>query len=194
MAVNFTVDFNWVWEGRGVKNVLVFSGGSESEAFALAFGVAVEENAAILSLVDALGAQCSLTSLLVRFNNSTPGWSVEVPITPIPGGEGGQSLPLQNCILVSTVHAGVPPNRGRIYLPGLTEDLTAGAGVVGSATVTQIQTAMDDIVLNGIFVEGFGSCTLLIAHRTTAGYLAAANEVSAAIVRNKVRTQRRRSY
>lgn len=191
---DFTSVLNWDFGGRIVKNVLVWDNGEESENFAIRFVESLEESANINAIAGALSNSVSLSSVTVVFNNSFPSWSVELPVTGVDGGQTGEVLPRANAILVSTQYGGVRPNRGRIYLPGVTETMSESYGQLVSTVVTSLQGYFDALVTDGISVESYGNSYLRIGRRNAAGTITASNPVTAAIVRPRTRLQRRRNY
>lgn len=188
---DFTMILNWALNGTSPKNVLAFDNGVESADFAIeAAGSMV--NWLVANVLPSLNDGLTLPSITVRFDNSDPMWSFEVPFTGIGGEVDAQTCPGQDAILISTSYAGPRPNRGRVYLPGLTE-ATCTEGEVSTSTVSDLNDAFGDLVANGLLTI-FGNIFLRIARRNSGGIITATNPVEAATCRSNVATIRGRRF
>lgn len=110
------------WFGQVYNNVLKFVFGATSPA-AVQAGVDLIGAAYTDYWIPTANTNFTLNDILVRFFDGSPAWSaVYVPETWPVTGENATGEPLVSRSLVVSLQAQVsPPNRGRIYLGGLSE-------------------------------------------------------------------------
>jgi len=177
--------------GQYMLNVLVFSNFPDTlEAMQeTADQLRIEWNASIGNLQS---NQWTLNSLLFTVNPGPSQFSTRVAFGsgPLSGGSSGDPLPNQVSLLVSTSALTSRPNRGRIYLPGLTEP-DCVAGLFNSTVRNAAESLFNDWATVGLD-NTFSTMFLRIARRSVTGAISVSNPVDNVLARPVPAVQRRR--
>ena len=123
-----------------VANVMGFSNVSEDEGELQDLADAIRQ-AWSANLDDDLTVQWSMDDVLVSFiDNDHISHSIPVAFTggPLVGTNNGDPLATQNALLITTSYVGPRPNRGRVYIAGLTEGATADGIFTGGVRTSGV--------------------------------------------------------
>lgn len=186
-----TVVLRQTYQAQQVRNVLVFNNFREPEPDIQEFADAIRMGFDT-TVKQYLSTAWRLDSIDVVYNDTAPVYTINVPFTAgaLTGTSANLPTANQSSLLVSTVYAGQPPNRGRIYFAGVTgEQMTAG-GLWVSAPGLAFQT-MVTAWLNGITTDT-NQMFLRIARRDVAGLIDISSPVTSCQYRGIPATQRRR--
>ena len=186
-----TIVWNYTFHSQQVKNVMVFSnmavGATDLQALA---------DDARAYWVTYVAPVCDnnlrLDSITVVYNAGLPIYSIEVPFTsgPALGLVAGDSLPTQVALLVSTKALQAPPNRGRVFIPGIAQTHNADG--------QWDQVAVDGCIafIDALANQGLDYLTnvafLRIARRNVDGTIDVTAPVDQVVGHNNPATQRRR--
>lgn len=186
-----TIVLNQTLYGNVVQNVLVFSNIREPEPDAQALADAIR-NSFATTVVGKLVNNWSLDSITIIYNDALPIWSQLIPFTsgPLTGTVTTSEATNQAALLVSTIHDGPPPNRGRIYLAGWGSGQLGGNGRWDPSAVNDAEQLVTG------WMDGITTPTnqffLRIGRRGPGGDLIQSTQVTNLIARAIPATQRRR--
>lgn len=140
MSNLYLVTLRWTWGAYPARTILCYETPSELDSVqrvGLVDGIADAIDAVKGNLSDAL----SISNMRVRRVDVNGFPSVTVPITAgtIAGTDTAQSMPTNVSALLSKYAETQRPNRGRIYMPGMTEATVNGNSLTGGV-VTNLQT------------------------------------------------------
>lgn len=179
-----TVVLNQSLLAKTFVNVLVFSNMPEGEQEFQTVADNIRGFFAASDYLDFLSQEWRLNSITLAFNSDFPSFSVEVPFTsgPLAGTSSGDPLSTRTALLASTSLIGVPPNRGRIYLGGLTEAGNDNTGKFNATVRGHAQELIEEFALEGV-PTGSNSMFLRIGRRDNAGTIIASNPVQSVVMR-----------
>jgi len=185
-----TVIVNQTWQNQSVKNVLVFNNILNDPVDLQSFADEFRDIWAT-TFIDRQAVTYSLNSLTFQFNEVAPIFSVEVGFTlgQLSGTSNQDELPATDCLLVSTKYVGPAPNKGRIYLAGLTE-LATGGGLFLPTTLNDAQALVEKL-RDGVS-HNSGDSFLRIARRTPDGLIDSTSPVQIVIAQPVPATMRSR--
>lgn len=117
----------------------------------------------VTNVVADMSNNWTLDGLNVRIFNGAGPYSIDVAFTSgqLTGTNTNHFLPRQVALLIATTHLGPPPNRGRIFFPGLTE-APSDEGSWDTATLIRYRDLVEDWI--GGLSTTAGNCSLLIAN------------------------------
>lgn len=185
-----TIIFNQRWQGQVIQNVTVWSNIPTTPQDRQSLADALRGSWATLLAIRQHGLW-SLESVTFLYNESLPFYSVEVPFTAgvLNGGHTADALPSQAALLVSTQIVAPPPNRGRVYISGMTEaDTLNGQFIQGALDDAQ---ALVESWADGVNY-GANAAFLRIARRNPAGVIILSSPVETVVPRVNPAIQRRR--
>lgn len=130
-------------------------GTAESPLYCATNGAALWETNVMPLLCD----EVELASVLAKWGPTETGPSAEV-FPADPGGDNGNPDRANTCYLITkNTEFGGRQGRGRLYLPGVTEDQASDYGTIAPARVSALNDAFDD-VLSGMISAGFAPALL----------------------------------
>lgn len=179
MDVN--VLFKWIWFGKEMISVFTVSNGDDSPSFLEALRDALLASTQFGDFVSILHSGINLSEVGVRYSAGgeiVTNWAT----IDLDGQVLAEPCPPIVAPVVSFIYAGTRPNRGRCYLPGLTE-ASCDDGLVDSAFRTAVESWFTEWAVSGIAVEGYGDCFLRIGRRNAQGHLISSNPVTSVICR-----------
>jgi len=148
-----------------------------------AIGVAYES----WSIVGQVSALENIDCLVRVWDGSGPFSQVIQPgVFPVNGTVGGDPVPPNVALLISTSHAGPRPNRGRVYLAGLSE--ASWDGDSWDATITGHANTLANDLHDNV------PATWVIARPNPAANTAIGHEVTDFVVRGFAGSQRGRRF
>jgi len=186
-----TLVLNYSFLGQRMNNVLVFSNVQDDPVQMQAQADAIRGSWSSL-MAPISNVQLTLESITFVFNGDLPIYSIEVPFTlgPVAGSNPGQVIPTQAALLVTTVHSGGKPNRGRLYLPGMVEGSLDAQGRFDASTRADAHDWVESLA-DGVGAAG-SIIFLRIARRSPQGVIEISSPVNLIIPREVPAIQRRR--
>lgn len=183
MIVSYMV--RMAWQDIPVANVLWFDQSNTGEGGLQ--DVADQIGAAYVSeLGPQISDELALIDCLVRvFNGGAPFSQVVQPAAfPAVGAQDNQDVPRNVALLLSTSHNGPRPNRGRVYIPGMTEAQWDGDGWTSAAVAAAV--AFGDALM------AVSDATWVVARPNYDANTAVGHAVDATVVRTLPGSQRGR--
>jgi hypothetical protein len=174
-----------VWQDIPCANVLWFDVTNTSPA---GLSAVVEQvgDIYVSGLVPVVSDNLEHVDTLVRvFDGGAPFTQVIQPSAfPVVGGQDAQDLPRNCAILLSTSHGGPRPNRGKVYVAGMTEANWDGDGWTSGVVAGVSAFAASMVDLTG--------ATWVIARPNYAANTAIGHQVNDYVVRTRPGSQRGR--
>lgn len=177
----------------------------DSGAMAITYGVAVVEGAtasdvaedcaaAVAPILEYMSTQYSMVSTEAILQDEAPpaAPAIGVAAVTIAGGDPGSVIPQNSAYLLHkrTGRAG-RTGRGRLYLPGITQDRVNDVGALTTSTVSGLTTAGADFLSN--LFDTASVLGMVLFHDSTGSAAAVApTPVTSLVCDPTISTQRRR--
>lgn len=189
-----TVVLNYRLFANTQQNVLVFSNMPTTPEGRQTMADAMRASFIVADLPSNRSNNWSWVSVTFIYNDQLPIFSVEVPFTAgaLFGLSASDTLAPQTSLLVSTKIVGTPPNRGRIYFGGLTENDNTDLGQWDAGTLANHSDWVSSLVDGVPYTGGAGMAFLRIGRRNAAGVLTLTNGIETVVAQAVPAIQRRR--
>lgn len=192
-----TIILNQRWLGQECRNVIVVSNLQEDVSFLQDTADSIRaafnmDYGAGAVWVQNLDNAWELYSTTFSFNEAggPPTYSIEMPFTlgPISGNQATTTpMATQTAMLISLGATAPPPNRGRIYLPGITSASMTQEGTWQSSALNRARALWENWAVNGL-----NGTFLRVSRRDEAGRIITTRAVDSVIAQPVPATIRRR--